>query len=189
MEETPQSGPGEVKPRPDYPPKTPPPSKKPPSPPTPDPSREDLLAGLPVPQNVSRTEFPVMKSRRGASWTLEAAPWAPGKASRLVSAQLSRWHLTPPAAVDEAVRFLAATVVEDGGRRISVHLSEQDHTALVLCLGHQQTQAGEATELLTELRALAVDSCGTEMTADGRQVWALFPVHPAATAARSTASA
>ncbi|MFJ9352469.1 hypothetical protein [Streptomyces sp. NPDC101237] len=187
MEETPQSGPDPVKPRPDYQPKTPPPPKKPPSQPTPDPSRSDLLAGLPVPQNLSRTGFPVMRNRRGASWPLEAAPWAPGQASRRVSAQLSRWHLAPVTTVDEAVRLLAATVVEDGGRRISVHLCEQDHTALVLCLGHQQTQAGAATDLLTELRALGADSCGTEMTAEGRQVWALFPVRPTVTAARSTA--
>ncbi|MFQ3560432.1 hypothetical protein QZN11_27095 [Streptomyces gramineus] len=93
-----------------------------------------------------------------------------------MSAQLSRWHFVPPPSLDQVVRLLTATVVGDGGRRISVHLSEQNNTALVLCLGHQQAQAGETPDVLAELRALGADSCGTEMTADGRQVWALLPL-------------
>ncbi|MFJ8158437.1 hypothetical protein [Streptomyces sp. NPDC094468] len=177
MEEKPEIEPKAVKPRPDYPPKTPPPPKKPPNPPPPDPPRTDLLAGLPVPQNATRTGFPVMKNRRGASWTLEAARWAPGKASGYVSTQLALWHLSPPASLDQVVRLLTATALQDGGRRISVHLSEQDSRALVLCLGHQQARTCEPADVLTELRALGADSCGTEMTADGRQVWALLPVH------------
>lgn len=176
----PHTGPEAIKPRPDYPPKTPPPPKKPPSPPPPDPSRSEPLADLPVPQRTGRGGHPVMRNRRGASWVLEAAPWAPGKASAYVTAQLTGWNLTAPASLDQVVRLLTATAVDGGGRRVSVHLSEQNAMALILCLGHQPAQTGEATDVLAELRDLGADSCGTETTAEGRQVWALLPLQAAA---------
>ncbi|MEV1023038.1 hypothetical protein [Streptomyces sp. NPDC050264] len=172
--------PEEDKPRPDYPPKTPPPPKKPPSPPPPDAPRSDLLAGLPVPQRAGRGGHPVMRNRRGASWSLESAVWTPGKAARHVTAQLTAWGFTAPKALEQVVRFLAGTVIADGGRRVSVHLSEQGGLALVLCLSHQQVEDGETTDVLTALRELGTDSCGIEMTAEGRQVWALLPLQATA---------
>ena len=171
----PYTGPEAIKPRPDYPPKTPPPPKKPPSPPPPAPTHSDLH-GLPVPQRAGRTGHPVMKNRRGASWTVETAPWAPGKAIRHVTAQLAGWGLIAPRSLDEVVQLLAATVVADRGRRISVHLSEQNGMALILCLSHRRAGTVETADVLTALRDLGADSCGTEMTAEGRQVWALLPV-------------
>ncbi|MFJ8827671.1 hypothetical protein ACIREE_38770 [Streptomyces sp. NPDC102467] len=176
--------PEEIKPRPDYPPKTPPPPKKPPSPPPPDPPRSDLLPGLPVPQRAGRAGHPVMKNRRGTSWMLESAAWTPAKAARQVTAQLADWGFTAPGTLEAVVQLLTGSVVADGGRRVSIHLSEQDRMALVLCLSHQQAQAPETPEVLTALRDLGTASCGTEMTAEGRQVWALVPLQ-AATAAQS----
>ncbi|MFI0243057.1 hypothetical protein [Streptomyces sp. NPDC016845] len=177
-----------IKPRPDYPPKTPPPPKKPPSPPPPDPpTKEQLLAGLPVPQRAGRAGHPVMRNRRGASWSLESATWTPGKAARHTAEQLTGWGFTVPAQLEPVVRLLAATVVADGGRRISLHLSEQNGLALVLCLSHQQTAARETADMLAALRDLGTDSCGTEMTAEGRQVWALLPLQTAAASSKRTA--
>ncbi|MFJ8827605.1 hypothetical protein ACIREE_38370 [Streptomyces sp. NPDC102467] len=170
------------KPRPDYPPKTPPPPKKPPNPPPPDPPRSDLLAGLPVPQRAGRAGHPVMKNRRGTSWMLESAAWTPAKAARQVTAQLTDWGFTAPDALESVVQLLTNTVVADGGRRVSVHLSDQDGMALVLCLSHQQVEARETTDILTGLRDLGTASCGTEMTAEGRQVWALLPLQATAPA-------
>ncbi|MEW2301943.1 hypothetical protein AB0958_18550 [Streptomyces sp. NPDC006655] len=165
-----------IKPRPDYPPKTPPPPKKPPSPPPPDPPRSDLLAGLPVPQRaLDRSGRPVMRNRRGASWTLEAAPWAAGKAAGHVADQLADWSFAAPDSLADVVRLLVATAVSDGGRRISVHLSEQDGMALILCLGHQHAESS-GDDVLDRLHNLGADSCGTEMTPEGRQVWALLAV-------------
>ncbi|MER8061147.1 MULTISPECIES: hypothetical protein [unclassified Streptomyces] len=169
-----------LRPRPDYPPKTPPPPKKPLSPPLPDRSRSELLEDLPVPQRGGRSGRPVMRNRRGAAWTLEAAPWAPRKAYEHVEAQLTGWGLAAPRRLEEVVRLLAGTVVADGGRRISVHVSEQNGLALVLCLSHRPAAADEATDVLDALRELGTDSCGTEMTDEGRQVWALLPVRGAA---------
>lgn len=177
-----------LKPRPDYPPKTPPPPKKPLSPPMPDRPRSELIKNLPVPQRGRRTGHPVMRNRRGASWTLEAAPWAPRKAHEMVEARLTGWGLAVPDRLEEVVRLLAGTVVADGGRRISVHVAEQNGLALVLCLSHQHVVAAEATDVLNALRKLGTDSCGTEMTSEGRQLWALLPVRASVpAAARHTA--
>lgn len=177
----PPTEPEAIKPRPDYPPKTPPPPKKPPNPPPPDPPRTELLEGLPVPQRAGRTGHPVMKNRQGASWTLEAQPWSAPKAARHVADQLANWGLTVPSSLDEVVCLLATTVIGDGGRRISVHLSEQGGMALILCLSHQRAHVDETTDVLAALHKLGAESCGTEMTAEGRQVWTLLPVRmPAA---------
>ncbi|WP_394437665.1 hypothetical protein [Streptomyces sp. SGAir0957] len=96
---------------------------------------EQLPAGLPAPQRDGQAGYPVMRNRRGASWSLESA---------------------------------------------TLHLSEQDRLALVLCLSHQQTAELHTTDMLAALRVLGTDSCGTEMTADGHPVWALVPLWVAA---------
>ncbi|MFF9090809.1 hypothetical protein ACF1BE_31405 [Streptomyces sp. NPDC014991] len=119
-----------------------------------------------------------MRNRRGASWTLDTAPWAPARAASNVTARLADWGLTAATSLDQVVRLLTATVIADGGRRISIHLSEQNGMALVLCLSHRHADTGEAADLLIGLRDLGADSCGIETTAEGRHVWALMPAHP-----------
>ncbi|MFJ4633776.1 hypothetical protein [Streptomyces sp. NPDC088847] len=98
------TGTEDIRPRPDYPPKTPPPPKKPPSPPPPQtrldtaPARLDAFRGRRV-----------MANRQGATWSLEAQPWAGKKAAANVTARLAKWGLRGPAGLDDVVQLLVAT--------------------------------------------------------------------------------
>ncbi|MFE7647525.1 hypothetical protein [Streptomyces phaeoluteigriseus] len=168
----PDTGPEAIKPRPDYPPKTPPPPKKPPSPPPP--QTWLIPPSLPAPQRSGRGGRPVMQNRQGAAWTLEAQPWAPGKAFTEVTGRLDKWGLSVPNGLEDLVRHLVATVVADGGRHISLHLAEQNDQALLLAFSHHARPAQpQDDDVLDRLRELGAASCGTEMTGDGRQVWAV----------------
>ncbi|MFJ4473207.1 hypothetical protein ACIP2X_37735 [Streptomyces sp. NPDC089424] len=162
--------PDAIKPRPDYPPKTPPPPKRPPSPPPPE---RTMQYPVQVPTLRGRR---VMANRQGATWSLEAQPWAAKKAVTHVAERFTKWGLRQPATLQDVVRLLVATVVEDGGRHISLHLAEQDRQALILALSHQPTAVGASDAVLTQLQELGAVSCGTEVTAEGRQVWALLDV-------------
>ncbi|MFF7335398.1 hypothetical protein [Streptomyces sp. NPDC008150] len=159
----------DVKPYPSYPPKTPPPPKKPPSPPPP----QTQAPALPVRIDARRGRT-VMANRAGATWSLEAQPWAAGKAVTLVSGRLTKWGWMIPARLDEVVRLLVDTVTADGGRHLSLHLAEQDRQALILALSHQPTSAAPDSPVLAQLQELGAVSCGTELTQDGRQVWAIL---------------
>ncbi len=172
--EMPHTEPEAIKPRPDYPPKTPPPPKRPSSPPPPDALRSDLLRGLPVPRRSGRAGVPVMKNRRGSSWTLDAEPWVPAKAARHVAERLTAWGCKAPALLEDVVSFLVTSIITDGSRRISVHVSEQNHHVLILALSHQAPDVALAEDVLPTLRDLGAVSCGTENSSEGRQVWALL---------------
>ncbi|MEV8546990.1 hypothetical protein [Streptomyces sp. NPDC051572] len=90
-----------------------------------------------------------------------------------MSDRLAKWGMKVPDALEGVVRHLVSTVVADGGRHVSLHLAEQDHQALVLAYSHRfRPEASE--DPLTRLRELGAVSCGTEMTEDGRQVWAVL---------------
>jgi hypothetical protein len=115
-----------------------------------------------------------MANRQGATWSLEAQPWAGKKAAAHVTDRLTKWGLRHPTGLDEVVHFLIATVVNDGGRHISLHLAEQNRQALILALSHQPTPADLGDTVLPRLHALGAVSCGTEVTPQGRQVWALL---------------
>lgn len=163
-----------VRPHPSYPPKTPPPPKKPPSPP---PSQTLASSALPMPQRSGCGGRPVMRNRQGAAWSLEAQPWAPGKAFAEVMGRLDKWSLQAPDCLEPLVRQLVTTVVADGGRHISLHLAEQSNQIILLALSHQTGSASSRPlneDVLTTLRELGAASCGTEMTAEGRQVWAVL---------------
>ncbi|WP_328674176.1 hypothetical protein [Streptomyces sp. NBC_00328] len=126
-------------------------------------------------QRSGRVGRPVMKNRQGASWSLEAQPWAPGKAFTEVTGRLGKWGLKAPDALEALVRHLVTTVVADGGRHISLHLAEQNNQALVLAFSHQPHPSQPwDDDVLTRLRELGAASCGTEMTGEGRQVWAVL---------------
>ncbi|MFC9635934.1 hypothetical protein ACFTY8_43765 [Streptomyces mirabilis] len=116
-----------------------------------------------------------MKNRQGATWSLEAQPWAPGKAFAEVAGKFGKWGLKAPDALEALVRHLVATVVADGGRHVSLHLAEQNNQALVLAFSHQPHPSQPwDDDVLTRLRELGAASCGTEMTGEGRQVWAVL---------------
>lgn len=160
------------KPRPDYPPKTPPPPKSPPSPPPPQPRVDP--ASFPLPQHGTRQGRTVMKNRPGAAWTLEAQPWAGAKAYKEISAKLTQWKIRPPQGLEALVRHMLATVVADGGRHVSVHLAEQSRQLLILALSHQATAGAIGEDVGPRMLELGAVSCSTEMTAEGRQVWAIL---------------
>lgn len=172
--EQPHTDPDALKPRPDYPPKTPPPPKRPPSPPVPD---RHVPNGVPwrVPAGRGRT---LMRNRPGAAWSLEARPWAGKQAVAHVTERLTAWGLIRPRNLEQVVRHLVTAVVADGGRHISLHLAEQDHQALILALSHQPRPAEPGESVLTSLSGLGVASCGTEVTPDGRQIWAVLDLAP-----------
>lgn len=166
----PHAEPEAVRPHPSYPPKTPPPPKKPPSPPPPQTRHE---TNPPVRLDAVRGRK-VMANRQGATWSLEAQPWAGKKAVGEVTDRLTKWGLRQPTGLDDVVRFLIATVTADGGRHVSLHLAEQDHQALILALSHQPEPADLGDTVLPHLHELGAVSCGTEVTPEGRQVWALL---------------
>ncbi|MET7390843.1 hypothetical protein ACFYPT_35550 [Streptomyces sp. NPDC005529] len=115
-----------------------------------------------------------MKNRQGAAWLLEAQPWASGKASAEVTERLGKWGLRRPDGLEALVRHLVSTVVADGGRHVSLHLAEQNDQALLLAFSHHAYPSRPRDDdVLARLRELGAASCGTEMTVEGRQVWAV----------------
>lgn len=124
-----------------------------------------------------------MVSRQGANWAMDAMPWdapyAPGKAVRLVVDQLQAWDYRPDRkTVTTVMGLLIPAAVADGGRRISVHLADQDHRALILVLSHQDgPDPHDDDALLLRLAGAGVLSCGVDTDpADGggHRRWALI---------------
>ncbi|MEV6425691.1 hypothetical protein [Streptomyces sp. NPDC051662] len=154
----------------DYPPKTPPPPKKPPSPPRPTPATKPK-------GTLARTgrRAVTMASRRGVNWTLESAPWSAAGARRRVVAQLHDWGYT---SVDQAaadvVTLLVNTAVGDGGKRVSLHLADQNRQALMVVLSHQSGLAVADESVLPRIAELGATSCGTDTGEDGRRLWAVL---------------
>lgn len=149
---------------PDHPPKTPPPPKRPVQPPRPTTS----LAGTP------RGRMTVV-NRQAANWSLEAAPWTAGKASRKVLDRLHTWGYTgADKKATDLTALLVTTAVADGGRRVSVHLADQDRQALIVALSHRSGLAVADEAVLPQLAALGAVSCGTDTAADGRRLWAVL---------------
>ncbi|KOU44870.1 hypothetical protein, partial [Streptomyces sp. WM6378] len=118
-------------------------------------------------------------NRRAANWTLENAPWAPAKAGRYVAGKLADWGYRLDGEREESITavtvLLTRAALTDGGRRVSLHLADQDHQALILILSHQAGHAPEGEDLLREVTALGVVSCGTDTDQEdgGRRRWAL----------------
>jgi hypothetical protein len=168
--------------RPDYPPKTPPPPKKPVEAPRPetrhDPARPGPGAAVAAQPRLRAR----IANRRAANWTLDAAPWAHAsagpKASRNVQEKLAGWGYRS-ARAEHAAALTARLVnaaLEDDGARISVHLADQDQQALILVLSHQPAQDTPDEQLLHDLAATGVVSCGVDTDRDGagRRRWALI---------------
>ncbi|MFE9461657.1 hypothetical protein [Streptomyces californicus] len=151
---------------PDYPPKTPPPPKRPLSPPRPE-------TGLAV---TPRARMQV-RNRRTAAWSLEVAPWSARKASGFALGRLHEWGYRE---ADEAAagltELLVRTAVADGGRRVSVHLADQNRQALIVALSHRPGLTVADGAVLRELSQLGAVSCGTDTAEDGRRVWAVLDV-------------
>jgi hypothetical protein len=154
--------------RPDYPPKTPPPPKRPVEPPR--------------PSTVDRTDWRTvaMRNRRGSAWVLENAPWTPGKAGKRVVEQLHTWGYGSPTLdtmAAEVTILLVRTAVDAGGRRVSLHLADQDRQALVMVLSSPRADLAAADgAVLPAVAALGATSCGVDAGEDGRRLWAVLDV-------------
>ncbi|MEU3656445.1 hypothetical protein AB0E67_27290 [Streptomyces sp. NPDC032161] len=117
------------------------------------------------------------------NWTLESAPWAVGIAQRKIAAQLEEWGYQRAPVVAEVVEavtgLVVAAAVADSGRRVSVHLSDQDRQACILALSHQAGlapgHAPDGDDVLHRITAQAgVTGCGTDTGPDGRRIWAVI---------------
>ncbi|MFI6475442.1 hypothetical protein ACIBL5_35005 [Streptomyces sp. NPDC050516] len=63
--------------------------------------------------------------------------------------------------------LLSWAALGGGGRRIRLHLADQDHQALILLLSHQAGHAPEDEDLLRKVTALGVISCGADTDQEG----------------------
>ncbi len=169
---------------PTYPPRTPPPQKKPVEPPRPQPATK------PVEQAAVRAQpRMVVRNRRTAALPFRADEWAPNKAVRQVLKTVCGWGYPAldEADLESAVRALVTAAVADGGKRLSVHLGDQDQKVLIAVLSHTGGAPNDA--VLGTVAALAtVDSVGTDTGEDGRRMWAVLDAVPRRRRVRDTAA-
>lgn len=161
---------------PSYPPKSPPPQKKPVEAPRPQPATKPKgLAG--------RTRLRMaVRNRRTAALTHRSDPWAARKAAAQAVSMVRSWgypHLDG-ADLEAVVVRLVGVAVADGGRRVSVHLADQDRQVLVMVLSHHAQECPPDETLLGELAVVrTVVSCGSDTAEDGQRLWALLDADPA----------
>ncbi|MFJ9028940.1 hypothetical protein ACIRQP_10510 [Streptomyces sp. NPDC102274] len=116
-----------------------------------------------------------MANRRGANWMLEARPWSVARARTYVVGQLHDWgYRGADKAADDLVTLLVSTALADGGKRVSLHLSDQNGQALVVVLSHQPGPVVADETVLPRLAELGATSCGTDTAEDGRRLWAVL---------------
>ncbi|MFB6952248.1 hypothetical protein ACFCXP_21690 [Streptomyces niveus] len=63
-----------------------------------------------------------------------------------------------------------ATALNGGGRRVSLHLADQDRQALILVLSHRAGLAVTDQRVLPAVAALGATSCGADTAQDGRRL-------------------
>ncbi|WP_392896501.1 hypothetical protein [Streptomyces sp. LN699] len=120
-----------------------------------------------------------IRNRRTAGLTFATNQWAARKAADEALARVLSWGYSAVDADDfaAAVRILVETAVADGGKRVSLHLADQERKILLVALSHRTCAPEDA--LLARLTAVrAVESCGTDAAPDGRRVWALLDTTP-----------
>ncbi|MFF5900186.1 hypothetical protein ACFY8O_30270 [Streptomyces argenteolus] len=116
-----------------------------------------------------------IRNRRSANWSLEAAPWSVSKATGHVLDRLHEWgYQEADQVAADLTDLLVRTAVADGGRRVSVHLADQDRQALIVALSHQPGLAVADEAVLPELTARGAVACGTDTADDGRRLWAIL---------------
>jgi hypothetical protein len=156
--------------RPDYPPKTPPPPKRPV-----EPSRPEQHADL--------SYAPVtIRGRSVRNWAFTPSPAAAARAGREVAEALHRWGYRPKDDQPrQVVELLFRSAAQDGGRRISLHLADDEahNQVMVLAISHRQDMPpGDDDQVLRDaehmrtLAALGPRHVGVETTPDGRRWWA-----------------
>ncbi|MGW7100034.1 hypothetical protein [Streptomyces sp. NPDC054838] len=130
-----------------------------------------------------------VRNRRTAALTFRADEWAAKKAARHAVGTVRGWGYP---ALDErdleaAVEQLVTAAVADGGKRVSVHLGDQDRKVLVAVLSHVCGAPDDS--VLGGVAALAtVESAGTDSADDGRRMWVVLDAAPRRQRARHTAA-
>ncbi|MFJ2753678.1 hypothetical protein [Streptomyces sp. NPDC087297] len=123
----------------------------------------------------------VVTSRRARVLVFRADQWAPRKAAAQAALAVAEWDYP---LLDEhdflkAVHGLVRTAVAAGGKRVSLHLADQDSRILVMVLNHQTNDHEGAGQAPTEVALLrTVDACGTHSDHDGHSWWALLDAAP-----------
>ncbi len=123
----------------------------------------------------------VVTSRRARVLALRADRWAAKKAAAQAALAVAEWGYP---LLDEhdflkTVHSLVDAAVAAGGKRVSVHLADQDDKILVMALNHQasaQDAAGAGPAEVAVLRT--VDACGAHTDHDGHAWWALLDARP-----------
>ncbi|MFF4448779.1 hypothetical protein [Streptomyces sp. NPDC001502] len=155
-------------------PKSPPPQKKPVEPRRPQPATEPKsLTGMPPRL--------VVTSRRTRVPAFRADQWAAKKAAGQAALAIAEWNYPQPDEHDflKTVHGLVDTAVAGGGKRVSVHLADQDAKILIMVLSHQTNDQESAGQVPTDVALLrAVDACGTHTDHDGHTWWALLDARP-----------
>ncbi|MFH9295167.1 hypothetical protein [Streptomyces sp. NPDC017520] len=89
--------------------------------------------------------------------------------------QLHDWgYREADQAAADLTEALVRAAVADGGRRVSLHLADQNRQALIVALSHRPGVAVADTAVLAELTGLGAVSCGTDTSEDGRRMWAVL---------------
>ncbi|WP_246042572.1 MULTISPECIES: hypothetical protein [Streptomyces] len=158
---------------PTHPPRTPPPQKKPVEAPRPQPATK--------PKEVAVRARPrmVVRNRRTAALVFRADRWAAGKAARQAVETVRGWGYAGACEgdVEQSVRVLVGAAVADGGKRLSVHLGDQEGKILVAVLSHVVGAPDDG--VLAQVAGLAATcAVGTDTGEDGRRMWAVLDTAP-----------
>ncbi|MFF4331187.1 MULTISPECIES: hypothetical protein [unclassified Streptomyces] len=123
----------------------------------------------------------VVTSRRARVLAFRADRWAAKKAAVQATLAVAEWDYP---LLDEhdflkTVHGLVHTAVAAGGKRVSVHLADQESKILVMVLNHQAGEQDAAGAVPAEVAVLrTVDACGAHTDHDGHAWWALLDARP-----------
>lgn len=156
--------------RPDYPPKTPPPPKGPVKP-------------LPPEQQTASPPASVtIRGRSVRNWAVTPGKGVAARVGREVATALHQWgYRLKDDQPQQAVELLLRSAAHDGGRRVSLHLADDEdrNQVMLLALSHRQDmppsdddQVLRDAEDMRDLAALGIRDVGMETTPDGRRWWA-----------------
>ncbi|MGP3690673.1 hypothetical protein ACTVZO_39295 [Streptomyces sp. IBSNAI002] len=123
----------------------------------------------------------VSTKRRSRVMALRADQWAMRKAAAQAALAVAAWDypLLDEHDLLKTVHGLVHAAVAAGGKRVSIHLADQDAEILVMVLNHQTDGQDDAGQVPAEVAVLrTVDACGAHTDHDGHAWWALLDAQP-----------
>ncbi|MFF4582019.1 hypothetical protein [Streptomyces sp. NPDC001389] len=124
----------------------------------------------------------VVTGRRARVLAFRSDRWAPRKAAGQAALAVAPWGYPRLDEHDflKAVHGLVGAAVAAGGKRVSVHLADQDARILVMALSHRTDgDGGDRGRVPTEVALLrTVEACGTHTGHDGHAWWAILDAGP-----------